>query len=481
MRGCYECEDEANRCIISCMKMKSIDRRRFLQSIVAAAAAPMPATSCAVSPSRFSALRSDPDKILDLPAGFRYDVVSRVGTEMSDGLIVPGAHDGMAAFAGENGRIRIVCNHENWPARLEGSAFGNGYSSLSEDLKERLYDRGSDQTPGLGGTTTTIYDPATGTTESQFLSLGGTELNCSGGPTPWGSWLSCEESFEFPGTQQYFDQSKPVVRDKLHGFVVEVPADADELTIAQPLTAMGQFVHEAAAVHASSGIVYMTEDRHHSLFYRFIPNIPGKLHEGGTLQALAIVGQPTLVTNNWSNRRAIELNDALPVEWIDVLSAEELGGDYIRLFGAKYGAATFSRGEGLCVADDRFAFTCTYGGPAQLGQVFTYKPSPFEGTAEEGTSPGELMLIAEANEHSLLQSADNLTMAPWGDLIVCEDAGNHCGLVGIRPDGSQYAIADNAYSVSELAGVCFSPDGETLFVNIQWPGMTLAITGPWPG
>ena len=462
------------------MKMNSIDRRRFLQSIVAAAAAPIPATSCAVSASGFAALRSDPDKILDLPAGFRYDVVSRVGSEMNDGLIVPGAHDGMAAFAGENGRIRIVCNHENWPARLEGSAFGDRYASLSEDLKERLYDRGSDQTPGLGGTTTTIYDPATGTTEIQFLSLGGTEVNCSGGPTPWGSWLSCEESFEFPGTLQYFGQSKPVVRNKLHGFVFEVPADADELTIAQPLTAMGQFVHEAAAVHASSGIVYMTEDQHHSLFYRFIPNVPGKLLEGGTLQALAIAGQPRLVTNNWRNKRTIEIDDALPVEWIDVRSAEDLGGDYIRLFGAKYGAATFSRGEGLCVADDRFAFTCTYGGPAQLGQVFTYKPSPFEGTAEEGTSPGELMLIAEANEHSLLQSADNLTMAPWGDLIVCEDAGNHCGLVGIRPDGSQYAIADNAHSASELAGVCFSPDGETLFVNIQWPGMTLAITGPWP-
>ena len=71
-------------------------------------------------------------------------------------------------------------------------------------------------------------------------------------------------------------------------------------------------------------------------------------------------------------------------------------------------------------------------------------------------------------------------MAPWGDLIVCEDTSNHCGLVGIRPDGSQYAIADNAWSNSELAGVCFSPDGRTMFVNIQYPGMTLAITGPWP-
>ena len=71
-------------------------------------------------------------------------------------------------------------------------------------------------------------------------------------------------------------------------------------------------------------------------------------------------------------------------------------------------------------------------------------------------------------------------MAPWGDLIVCEDTSGHCGLVGIRPDGSQYALADNPHLSSELAGVCFSPDGEILFVNIQKPGLTLAITGPWP-
>jgi secreted PhoX family phosphatase len=91
-----------------------------------------------------------------------------------------------------------------------------------------------------------------------------------------------------------------------------------------------------------------------------------------------------------------------------------------------------------------------------------------------------LTLIAEATSDSLLRHADNLTMAPWGDLVVCEDTSNHCGLVGIRPDGSQYQLADNPYSNSELAGVCFSPDGKTMFVNIQYPGMTLAITGPFP-
>jgi secreted PhoX family phosphatase len=153
----------------------------------------------------------------------------------------------------------------------------------------------------------------------------------------------------------------------------------------------------------------------------------------------------------------------------------------LRLRGAFRGAVTFARGEGLCAAGDRFVFTCTIGGPARLGQVFAYTPSPFEGQPAEQDNPGELSLIAESSQESMLRNADNLTMAPWGDLIVCEDTSDHCGLVGIRPDGGQYQLADNAHSNSELAGVCFSPDGRTLFVNIQYPGMTLAISGPFAG
>ncbi len=124
--------------------------------------------------------------------------------------------------------------------------------------------------------------------------------------------------------------------------------------------------------------------------------------------------------------------------------------------------------------------TATIGGALRLGQVFTYRPSAAEGTRGEEHSPGRLALLAESDNESLLRHADNLTMSPWGDLVVCEDTRDHCGLVGLRLDGTQYAIADNAYTSSELAGVCFSPDGSTLFVNIQHRGMTVAITGPWP-
>jgi secreted PhoX family phosphatase len=134
----------------------------------------------------------------------------------------------------------------------------------------------------------------------------------------------------------------------------------------------------------------------------------------------------------------------------------------------------------LCSTGDALVFTCTIGGRARLGQVFSYTPGRREGQRNEAESAGYLELITEATEESLLRNADNLTMSPWGDLIVCEDTDRHCGLVGVRADGTQYPVADNAYSGSELAGVCFSPDSKTLFVNIQYPGTTVAITGPWP-
>lgn len=457
-----------------------ITRRRFLQSVAVAAVTPARRLWGDSRRSAKASLLPDPDRIINLPDGFSYAVVSLKDRPMSDGLRVPGAHDGMAAFEGKDGRLVLVCNHElNFSATSWGP-FGDGYAALPESFKLRLYDRGGDVMPGLGGTTTTIYNPKTRQTERQFLSLGGTEFNCAGGKTPWGSWLSCEECFQEPGRDR--ESGVRFSRDRRHGYVFEVPSSATELVDAIPLKDLGRFIHEAAAVHEPTGIVYLTEDRLHSLFYRFIPNVPGQLQKGGRLQALAISGQPSIKTHNWRGRRDIPINESLATHWID-LPDPDSGSDDLRKRGAAAGAATFARGEGLTDAGDRFAFACTIGGRARMGQVFSYKPSPYEGTADERASPGGLTLIAEGDANSLLRNCDNLTMAPWGDLLLCEDT-NHgdgtCAIVGIRPDGSQYLLAHNAYSKSELAGACFSPDGNILFVNIQYPGMTLAITGPWP-
>jgi secreted PhoX family phosphatase len=164
--------------------------------------------------------------------------------------------------------------------------------------------------------------------------------------------------------------------------------------------------------------------------------------------------------------------------WVD-LEEPDVGDNDLRLRGADKGAAIFARGEGICYADGEFVMAATIGGLQRLGQLFAYTPSSAEGTDDEDRQPGKIRLLAESTTDSVLRHADNLTLSPWGDLVVCEDTVDHCGLVGITPSGQQYVFADNAYTSSELAGICFSPDGKVMFVNIQERGMTLAITGPW--
>ena len=261
-------------------------------------------------------LRPDPGELLDLPDGFSYRIISKSGDTMDDGFRVPPAHDGMAAFPGPDGKVILVCNHEMPPAFPEYSAFGTGFEALPDHIKERVYDHGSGTSPGAGGTTTTVYDPRTGHTERQHLSLAGTELNCAGGPTPWGSWLSCEECFESPGTD--FSRGRLITRDERHGYVFEVPSGEDGLVDPLPIKAMGRFEHEACAVDPRSGIVYLTEDRHHSLFYRYIPDVPGKLVEGGRLQALAVAGQESLPTHNWNREAHVPLRRPLDTSWVDL-------------------------------------------------------------------------------------------------------------------------------------------------------------------
>ena len=416
----------------------------------------------------FGPLLPDPEGVLDLPDGFRYTIVSRAGDAMDDGFILPHRPDGMAAFPGPDGRTVVIRNHEvNSDASPTESAFGADLALLARLAPDRIYDPGDGKRFGMGGTTTFVFDTRTQTLERQFLSLTGTIRNCAGGPTPWNTWLTCEENVDRADGQLRRD----------HGFIFEVPASANGLVAPDPLTAMGRFNHEAVAVDPASGIVYQTEDRGDGLLYRFIPTTPGTLRNGGRLQALAARDRHALDTRNWAGKE-IAPGTVFAVQWIDledVLSPE----DDLRFQGFERGAARFARGEGMWYGEDAVYFACTNGGRTKKGQIWKYIPSPVEGTAGEAGQPGTLELFVEPNDGNIIDNADNLTVAPWGDLIVCEDGSGDQFLVGITPEGQVYKFARNAISDSELAGCTFSPDGTTLFVNIQHSGLTVAITGPW--
>ena len=125
-----------------------------------------------------------------------------------------------------------------------------------------------------------------------------------------------------------------------------------------------------------------------------------------------------------------------------------------------------SRGECIWTGSDGIYFCATSGGDLQKGQIWRYRPETLE-------------LFCEPDDAGFLDNGDNLTVTPWGDLFVCEDGPGWQRVVAVTPKGELYTFAENVFNMSELAGGCFSPDGGTFFVNIQRPGITLAISGPW--
>ncbi|MBT8486676.1 MAG: DUF839 domain-containing protein [Phycisphaerales bacterium] len=413
-------------------------------------------------------LRPDPARMLELPDGFAYRVISCEGDPMDDGLLVPGLADGMAAFPGPDGTVRLVRNHEIESHTPRYGAFGTHYERLDRVDQTRLFDAGFGRTPALGGTTTIEYDLRTRRVRRQFLSLGGTVRNCAGGPTPWGSWITCEETQQHAGPMWEHD----------HGYNFEVPADANELVEAVPLRAMGRFYREAVAVDPATSIVYQTQDLDDGLIYRFLPDVPQQLARGGRLQTLGIRDRPVCDTRNWSGGTdSIRVGSPLETVWIDVDGVDNPHDD-LRHRGAAAGGAVFARAEGMWFAGGVVYFACTNGGPDRTGQIWRYRPSPREGRGDEQDTPGRLELFVESRNEDLLRNADNLTIAPWGDLIVCEDGAGHDRIVGITPEGTMYVIARNAMGADEFAGPSFAPDGSTLFVNIQQSGLTVAIDLP---
>lgn len=394
----------------------------------------------------YGPLVPDPQGYFDLPEGFSYQVISRLGDAMADGFTVPDKADGMGCFDLGNGKLALVRNHELKVGDEGGGVVGPAYDHIGKSLR-----------PLPGGTTTVVIDAATLAVEKEYRSLAGTIRNCAGGITPWGSWLTCEEDTSTPNGRISQD----------HGWVFEVPANAPGLVDPVPIKALGRFNHEATCVDPRTGLVYLTEDRNDSLLYRFIPE--DGLHKG-RLQALVVEGVAD--ARNWENA-SIAAGSWHGVSWVD-LDDVEAPKDDLRMRGAAKGATLFARGEGIHMGDGELYFCSTSGGKAGLGQVFRLQPQ-FDGTA------GRVQLFFESESKAEFDFGDNLTVAPDGQLVVCEDQYTEVvanRLIGITQTGEPYVLA-LLNAQTELAGACFSPDGTTLFVNAYSPTATIAIKGPW--
>lgn len=414
-----------------------------------------------------TAAKNTGETYLSLPKGFEYNVLGKVKTQMSDGRPTPAAHDGQWTFRVKN-ELRIVRNHEvsggSVPKEQAGIGSRNHY----------------DETCG-GGTTTLVIDPKTNTLIRDFVSLSGTLINCAGGPTPWGSWITCEETTLGPSVRtRASDGRKTGGYPKPHGYCFEVPASANSEVVPVPLKAMGRFTHEAVAVDRRTGIVYLTEDYNPSGFYRFIPKRNKRLADGGVLQMLAVEGKPEFDT-----RTGQITGGSLASIWVTIDEPDPAAADIdpsaVYKQGKAKGGAAFARLEG-CEIDrsGRVYFTATSGGERKGGQIWMYEPA--------GKDAGRLTLVFESPDQRVLHMPDNICLMPKSELLfICEDSDyagqnsiNHIRV--LTPEGKIADFARNIskdFSRSEFCGSTFSPDGKTLFVNLQLAGVTLAIWGDW--
>jgi secreted PhoX family phosphatase len=378
---------------------------------------------------------------LKLPKGFRYRLISREGWTMSDGKPTPGIFDGTGCYHGPRGTVILIRNHENRSRPDEVTV---------EVPSSMRYDNDPDV---RGGNTKLVYDRSSRRVVESFAVLGGTHTNCAGGVTPWNTWITCEEIFNYGAVEENVTPGSGVPH--------------------------GRFSHEATAW--LDGALYETEDRGDAAFYRFVPRRRprewGDLATfGGTLQALVVPNRPNLDMNT------VNPGESFPVEWVTIDEPNPVN-DTVRAQAQAKNAAIFDRTEGIWASGRRIYFDCTSGGEAELGQLWQYTP--------RGRDGGELKLIFESTSADVLQNPDNLVLVPeTGDVFLQEDGPDAQFVRGVTRRGEIYDFAETVLNGTEFCGGCFSPDGRTFFVSQQGgrvaggapdeeAALTYAIWGPF--
>ena len=461
--------------------------------------------AAAAQPGPYGALRPVADlatglPLLQLPPGFRYRSYSWTGDLLDDGSPCPNNHDGMAVLASRSpagdGELVLVRNHER----------GEVIDPIAAPAQ---YDTASMQGKRPGGGTTTLRFRG-----RDFLgtrqSLGGTLWNCAGGATPWGTWLTCEETLADLTPRG----------GRRHGYVFEVRGDP-RATSGTPIVTMGRFAHEAVAIDPRTNYAYLTEDqRNASGLYRFVPDdrsgTPGAYEKGGRLQAARVIGQ----TN--ADLRAPAPDASLALEWIDIDDPDaapvrvnrieggpqlpeasgrndEISGPFWQAWNR--GALRMARCEGIWQRDGLLFFVDTTAGIDAAGRRGYGRGAVWQLDPRNDTLRA-LFVPANTQEAS---NPDNITLSPRGGVLLCEDNDGAAEegvrgtrLIGLTARGAPYVFARNNvmlddtqlraagkrvpprdYRAGEFAGACFDPRGRALFVNIQSPGITFAIWGPW--
>jgi secreted PhoX family phosphatase len=447
--------------------------------------------------------------LLQLPEGFSYQTFGWAGDLMADGKPTPASHDGMAVvrsrYMNGSAELTLIRNHEGGIDTRLGMISSPAVYDGAKTILFEDQDENEATGPLAGGNTALIF--ADGKFTEARPVLAGTVWNCAGGPTPWGTWLSCEEGkYDFTAAG-----GKP------HGYVFEVSPNAGE-TSAVPIKAMGRFDHEAVAMDPFTGALFLTEDdRNQAGLYKFIPADTSKklgaLEQGGTLWMAKVAGEDKV------DLLTPSMGDSYQLEWVQIddpdlppqsfteapHEADNLAsGPFVQ--GRNKGALRMSRLEGAWYSPaDRLVYLVdTSSGVDAEGKIGRGDGSVW--TLDPATD--RLTCLYQSDNRAAGNNFDNVAVSPRGGVILCEDGdeyedqfGSGQRMMGLTPAGETYLFARNNIMLTnaeitaagkstdfiregdhrqmEWAGVTFDPSGKWMFVNIQTPGVTFAITGPW--
>jgi secreted PhoX family phosphatase len=345
--------------------------------------------------------RRAPDEFgIRLPEGFRSRLIARGERKVpGTGHTWHRASDGAATFATDDGGWILVSNSETLAGGVGAIRFGRD-----------------------------------GQIHDAYGILKGTTSNCSGGPTPWGTWLSCEET---PS-----------------GRVWETDPTGKRAAVVHP--AMGVFKHEAAAVDPVHRHIYLTEDLVDGGLYRFTPARWPDLGQGAL--EVARVDRGGLV--RWTKLR-------------DPLARASPTRHQVP------GMTRFKRAEGIWFDD----------GTVYVGTTTDSKVHAYDTKTERIATIYDGLVSREAP----LLHVDQMTANHAGEVYVCEDLSTDEIDIGVIEPGSHavsrfLSVTGPDHVGSELTGVTFDPSGTRMYFASQrafgrdglaGPGAIYEVSGPF--
>ena len=372
--------------------------------------------------------------------------IGALGAPDLDGVSVP-----------EGFSVRAVARHGTPPALgslYPWHAFPDGGACYPRENGGWIYTSNS-EVPEVGGCGALVFDPD-GSVVDAYSILSNTSTNCAGGSTPWGTWLSCEET----------DTGQTWATDP-YGAVGAVVKPA-----------LGLFSHEAAVVDLANRTVYQTEDTGDGRFYRWVAD-PSDYSESaqrlalenGRLQVMNIDGYE----DGGYAEEAAELRTLRRVSWVDVVNPELPQGEVrsaLEAAGSVVPGTRFRGGEGLWFYElpEAARQTPPGGRVPTRGVVFFTTKSDNRVFAYDVEN--DLLELIFDNEQITpgFDDVDNLTVSPAGDIIVAEDltqSGRGIRIMVVIPNGPAKVLVDVRQEGSEICGPAFSPDGSRLYFSSQ--------------